>query len=308
MDPFYDLGATFLRLPARATRDCERGDVVGTSVDLEVWGALSLREPGGPSAVQPPYFTVAFEPATGRLLSSRVVGKTSAFEVYDDLLWDFIQSYLGGGTGGVNQTAGDAPIPPTHRPAVLTSTDVALADYAFGVLQGCGTEVHHVSPDSQVQWPAVSVAADGKLEDCARGTRAKAPPPLMRDVLEHVQASLLEAGLAASLLCDAHLGICSEGGRAGGGDGEGSPFGGDGVNVQQDYHHALGDGAAGGGVEDATVCATGDATSDVQLVLLGGCHDGKCARLVARSCLKRCSVCKVCSRQLPPPVHRRRRL
>mmetsp|Transcript_8248 Transcript_8248/g.26541 ORF Transcript_8248/g.26541 Transcript_8248/m.26541 type:complete len:152 (+) Transcript_8248:655-1110(+) len=115
----------------------------------------------------------------------------------------------------------------------------------------------------------------------------------MRDVIEHVQASLLEAGLAASLLCDAHLGICSEGGRAGGGDGEGSPFGGDGVKVQQDYHHALGDGAAGGGVEDATVCATGDATSDVQLVLLGGCHDGKCARLVARSCLKRCSVCKV---------------
>jgi len=91
MEPFYDPGATFLRLPARATRDGERGDVVGTSVDLEVWGALSLREPGGPSAVQPPYFTVAFEPATGRLLSSRVVGKTSAFEVYDDLLWDFIQ-------------------------------------------------------------------------------------------------------------------------------------------------------------------------------------------------------------------------
>jgi hypothetical protein len=335
-DAFYDLGAAFLELPARATRDGPGGEVVSTSVDLEVWGALPLPEPGSLSAVQPPYLAVAFEPATGRLLASRVVSKTSAFEAYDDLLWGFIQSYLGRGSGGANPTPGVAPRPPAHRPAVLTSTDIALADYVFGVIQGCGTEVHHLSPDNPVQWPAVSVAADGTLTHPSGEAGTAGHPPLLRDAIEHVRVSLVESGLAASLLCDAHRrGSCQSGGDGGGG-------GGNGLNVEEDHNngdnvgkgclHALGDGASGG-AGGASVHATGDATSEVQLVLLGACHSGECARLVPRSCLKRCSTCKVsswqpplgsdhssclqgnlhsnhflrgCLKQLPPPAHCRR--
>ena len=42
--------------------------------------------------------------------------------------------------------------------ATLTSTDLALADYIFGVIQGCVTEVACVGADAAVQWHASLLA------------------------------------------------------------------------------------------------------------------------------------------------------
>jgi len=132
-DPFYELGTAFLGLPARATRDgSAEGDVVGTCVHLEVYGIAN----GAPADMRPPYLSVAFEPATGHVIDVRAIDKVSAYDVYDDALWGFIQSYLG--RGGCGDAIGQPAVQPAaspapaHRPATLTSTDVALADYIFG--------------------------------------------------------------------------------------------------------------------------------------------------------------------------------
>ena len=81
-DAWYALGSRFLQLPARATRDgdAERGEAptpVGTAVHVELFA------PAGASA--PPYLAIAFEPATGEVISCRRVDCTTGFDGYEEV-------------------------------------------------------------------------------------------------------------------------------------------------------------------------------------------------------------------------------
>ena len=139
-DEWYELGTKFLQLPARATRDgaAETGEqVLGTAVHVELFGRKGEQ-------CAPPYLALAIEPSTGAVVSCRRVVHTTGFEGYEDVLWGFIEDFI---ARNERMSAGDSAL--HHKPATLTSTDGALADYIFGLLQGCGMDVVHVDGKTQ---------------------------------------------------------------------------------------------------------------------------------------------------------------
>ena len=141
-DEWYELGSKFLQLPARATRDGaaeldETAVPVGTAVHVELFGRQGV-------PCSPPYMSLAIEPSTGVVVSCRRVMHTTGFEGYEDVLWGLIEDFIARNN---RIAAGDSTL--HHKPATLTSTDGALADYIFGLLQGCGMDVVHVDGKTQ---------------------------------------------------------------------------------------------------------------------------------------------------------------
>jgi hypothetical protein len=183
-DRSYALGSKFLGLPARASRDGDEGSnpVVGTSVHMELYAARAEH-------CRPPYLAIAFEPSTALVISCRAVSARTAAEAYDATLWHFIEAYLDG-------------VERTHRPATLTFSDVGLADYIFGVIQGCGTDVACISPSQPVQWPAEGTPMVGEaLATALTGLRASG---IIREAL----SSAAEADAALVPVGACHDGQC----------------------------------------------------------------------------------------------------
>ena len=146
-DPWYAMGSEFLRLPARASRDGDQpGEVVGTAIHVELLGYSAT----------PPYLAVAFEPATGAVVDCRSVRCRGAFEAYEEVLWGLIGSYMHALDRRTGPSSGAAL---RHKPAVISTTDSALADYMFGLLQGCGCGVVCVGATASVQWPSARLAS-----------------------------------------------------------------------------------------------------------------------------------------------------
>ena len=146
-DPWYAMGSEFLRLPARASRDGDQpGEVVGTAIHVELLGYSAT----------PPYLAVAFEPATGAVVDCRSVRCPGAFEAYEEVLWGLIGSYMHALDRRTGPSSGAAL---RHKPAVISTTDSALADYMFGLLQGCGCGVVCVGATASVQWPSARLAS-----------------------------------------------------------------------------------------------------------------------------------------------------
>ena len=270
-DPWYELGSRFLRLPARATRDGSRpGEVVGTAVHVDLYG-----RPSGEAAL-----AVAVEPATGEVLCLRAIHGSSAFEAYEEAFWGVICAYL--------------RREPASKPASLTSSDRALADYMFGLLQGCGTDVACIDASSQrVQWPASLLRETLRLphpqpatEERAAARPAPAEPPAPTHSLpaffQPEPEPAAEAGRAedAPLVADVMAAVV----EALAASGEASAL----------LRGAAGEEGRGAGERGAAPAGNlGTAHGPEQLVLLGACHHAECGKLLPRRKLKRCSACKV---------------
>lgn len=186
-DPWYKLGGDFLKLPARASRDGdEPGSVVGTAVHVELFCSEASPEP--------PFLSVAFDPATGEILDVSAVRESTGFDAYESVLWAVIGAYM-------ERAGGDAA---EFKPSNITTTDPGLADYMFGLLQGSGADVLCVDIATQrVQWPSP------RLERVVPGGAIGEHAPLVREVTDAVLASLVASGRARKLLGD---GAAAEGG------------------------------------------------------------------------------------------------
>ena len=68
-----------------------------------------------------------------------------------------------------------------HKPAVISTTDSALADYMFGLLQGCGCGVVCVGATASVQWPSARLASLLSKRGTGGGTGGSASPPRQPD-------------------------------------------------------------------------------------------------------------------------------
>ena len=168
-DPWYAMGSEFLRLPARASRDGDQpGEVVGTAIHVELLGYSAT----------PPYLAVAFEPATGAVVDCRSVRCPGAFEAYEEVLWGLIGSYMRALDRRTGPSSGAAL---RHKPAVISTTDSALADYMFGLLQGCGCGVVCVGATASVQWPSARLASLLSKRGTGGGTGGSASPPRQPD-------------------------------------------------------------------------------------------------------------------------------
>ena len=268
-DPWYDLGSAFLGLPARASRDGDLpGEVVGTAVHVELFGY----------SAEPPYLAVAFEPATGSVLDCRSISFPGAFEAYEEVMWGLIGSYMEALDCRTVRTDSAAK---RHKPANISTTDSALADYMFGLLQGCGCGVVCIDPTQRVQWPSAGLEgllakpdadADADADTpAAQAGEADATPqaPMVRAVQAHVVATLVSSGRAAAVLED---------GAAAATKGCGA------LSLDHaEAEEARSSGAAAGLSAGAT---------NGPLVLLGACHYPECAKVALRRALKRCSACK----------------
>lgn len=235
-DPWYALGASFLKLPARATRDgIESGSVVGTAIHVELYGPADARAPR--------QLCVAIEPASGTVVTCHAVDATTGFVAYEEVLWSVIGAYMDSS--------------PTFKPACLTTTDPALADYMFGLLQGSGTDVMCVGATQRVQWPSLPHLAQVQglaMPSAADDSAARdVTAPTVSAVMHAALASLVASGRAAATLGQAPAAAAT----------------------------AVADDASRG-LDDAD-----------GLVLLGACHHGECGKLLPRTQLKRCSACKV---------------
>ena len=274
-DPWYALGSAFLKLPARASREGQSSsDVVGTAIHVEVLGR----------SAEPPYLSVAFEPATGDVLDCRAVGtkpRPDAFDVYEEVIWGIIGSYMD------KLSAGDDAAD-RHKPVNITTTDSALADYMFGLLQGCGCDVVCIDATQKVQWPSARLLAGvGALPgpdadaDAAPPASASAPEaPTVSSVQERVLAELVASGRVAAALEEGAVTACGA------------------LSLSappEEAAEAASNGAAaapsdGGAAAEPSAGAGRPARSP--LVLLGACHYQECARVAPRRALKRCSACK----------------
>lgn len=172
------VGTSFLSLPARASRDGDDGEAaVGTAVHCELACALG----GGP-----PFICVAFEPATGDVLVAPAPAGSTGFQVYEEVVWSVMAAYM--------EKAGPQV---AYKPSNITTTDSGLADYMFGLLQGCGCDVMCVDGATQrVQWPATRLAR--LVPGGAIGEHA----PLVREVTEALLEELVSSGRARELLGD----------------------------------------------------------------------------------------------------------
>ena len=242
--------------------------------------------------ITPPYLSVAFEPATGRVIDSRTIHKIRACDVYDDMLWGFIQSYLCqdllDADGAKHLEHGK------NRPATLTSTDVALADYVFGVIQGCGTEVQHVTASTPVQWPATldSGGLDREaLEYSEHDGKGLKGELLIGDAIEHLRASLQRDPRTLQLMKTTDgLQEAMTSSAGGSIDGEVNQ-----VSVASDGHartivHMRRQAQGFDDMAHRTVKK--EAAPLQELILMGACQNIECMRLIARKSLKRCSGCK----------------
>ena len=261
-DDEYRLGSRFLQLPARATRDGARGQPVGTAVHLEVVGWRSAACP-----VAPPYLALAFEPSTGDVIDCRVLAGTTGFEAYEEVLWGFIRSYIDRMERVVALEAD------WHKPATLTSTDSALADYCFGLLQGSGVDVVCIDAKTQrVAWaePAVGAPASEPPSGGLAADAEEGSAPAERAASEREESVEADAG-----------------GRelepwVSGGEGPASPPTAPLMSDAMGRLFAAVEGEA----------ATGEHAATSRLCLLGACHNDDCGRLLPRAELKRCSACK----------------
>lgn len=246
-DVWYVLGTRFLQLPARASRDGAPGEsAVGTAVHVELLGRLEAGE------TTPPYLSVAFEPATGEVLDCRAVPQSQGCKAYEEVLWGFIEAYL---QRLDQRKAESAESVEEHKPALLTTTDSALADYIFGLLQGCGMDISCVDAAVQkVQWPSPSLQA--VFKQTASGSAWEAEPTLAIDtVLRHTLTSLVVSGRVQSTLSTGQ-------------------------------HEEERDAEPVSEVSPVGLLPGG-------LMQLGACHEESCQRLAPTTLLKRCSGCKV---------------
>ena len=188
-DAWYELGSQFLKLPARATRDGESATAVGTAVHVELIGRLDVGEP--------PYLALAFEPSTGEVVVCHRVDHTTGFDGYEEVLWAFIEAYI---KRLEQRYASDRAL--YHKPATLTTTDSALADYIFGLLQGCGMDAIHIDARTQrVQWAADDLRTDDGAPSASGQPQSTADAaPFVQDVMERVLADLVDSGRAAAAL------------------------------------------------------------------------------------------------------------
>ena len=192
------MGRQFLGLPARASRgEPGAGDdvVIGTSIHLDVVGL----EAGvhGPESCHT-FLGLVVEPATGVVLDCRPLPFTTGTEAYEEVLWGFLEEYLT-----------RSKTTPAHRPSTLTTSDPALADYCFGLLQGTGTDVVCVDMTAQkVLWPAPDLRQRlGLVEG----------DPLLHHVwdyvlqmLEQQEGSLVQAGTKFQAVSSCHNGPCAK--------------------------------------------------------------------------------------------------
>jgi len=150
----------------------------------------------GPSApgVGPPYCCVCLEPSTGTVLELRALEgakATTAMEAFEETLWGMVESHLrrvpeaSGGDGPLGEAA-------AWKPALVTTFDVALADYLHALLQGSGLDVVCVDREGgfPVQFPRkglVTALWGGQgVERAAEGTL------LLKDVVDQMVARLEE--------------------------------------------------------------------------------------------------------------------
>jgi hypothetical protein len=203
-DPWYSLGSSFLRLPARASRDGEGvGEVIGTALHVELFGYASAyhsREEHSrvsPPPAPPTSIALAFEAATGEVVTCIALRGASGFEVYEEVLWGVIRAYM----ERLRTRPGDQ-----YKPATLMTSDPGLADYMHGLLQGSGLDIVCVNgATQQVQWPSRALAERIQVSasHAACGERADGSAPaalLVRTVLDSLLASLESSGQIASVL------------------------------------------------------------------------------------------------------------
>ena len=222
---------------------------------------------------------MAFEPATGTVVDCRCVRCPGAFEAYEEVMWGLIGSYmeaLDRRTGATDQASN------RHKPANIMTTDSALADYMFGLLQGCGCGVVCVDATQKVQWPSARLAgllakrdADSDAPPVQAGEaqgNAATPAPMVRTVQDHVVATLVASGQVAAVLE------------------EGAAAGAKACALPLDMPAAAEAPSGGAATGPSIPGATGRLSRP--LVLLGACHYEECARVVHRRALKRCSACK----------------
>ncbi|KAK3239363.1 hypothetical protein CYMTET_50707 [Cymbomonas tetramitiformis] len=248
-DVSYALGTRFLQLPARASRDGAPGEsAVGTAVHVELLSRF-VEEAG---ETTPPYLSVAFEPATGEVLDCRAVPHSQGCKAYEEVLWGFIEAYL---QRLDRRKAESAESVEEHKPALLTTTDSALADYIFGLLQGCGMDILCVDAAAQkVQWPSRSLQAAST--QTASGNAGEGEPTLaIATVFRNTLTSLVVSGRVQSTL-----------------------------STGQREEERVAEPASE--LSPASSLPGG-------LTQLGACHEESCQRLAPRNRLKRCSGCKV---------------
>ena len=89
---------------------------------------------------------VAFEPSTANVIAcATCTPGSTGFAAYEEALWVAIKGYLKLGR--------------EFRPATITSTDSALADFFHGLIHETGTDVVCIGRDQAVAWPSTACAA-----------------------------------------------------------------------------------------------------------------------------------------------------
>ena len=141
-DSDYAVGEKFLGLNARASRDGDDGEAaVGTALHVELVGA-SVDSVVGQFSI----LCVAFEPSTASVIAcAACTPGSTGFAAYEEALWVAIKGYLALGR--------------EFRPATITSTDSALADFFHGLIHETGTDVVCIGRDQAVAWPSTACAA-----------------------------------------------------------------------------------------------------------------------------------------------------
>ena len=88
---------------------------------------------------------VAFEPSTENVVAcAACTPGSTGFAAYEEALWVAIKAYLKLGR--------------EFRPATITSTDSALADFFHGLIHETGTDVVCIGRDQAVAWPSTACA------------------------------------------------------------------------------------------------------------------------------------------------------
>lgn len=183
-DADYDVGASFLKLPARASRDGARdNEVVGTAIHIELFGSRQSTA----------CVVVGIEHGTGQVVcSQRLEDTATAFAAFEEALWAVIRAYM------KRLDAQEMPAGDRFRPATFTSTDAALADFIHGLMHGCGTDIVCVNADeSSVQWPSDELKA--RFGSSNSDGSPRAPPdaaaPSLRVVVDAAITPLADAAV-----------------------------------------------------------------------------------------------------------------
>ena len=190
-DAHYALGQRFLGLVARASREDPEGApgagrVVGTALHVAVVGPGLGGGAGAVGGRAPPSCgCVCLEPSTGEVVDVRVLEGARAgvaMEAFEEALWGVVEGHL-------RRVGPEAQGGQGWKPALLTTFDVALADYLHALLQGSGTDVVCVG-----RGDGVPVQFPRGTGGCEEGDDA-APPPLLCDAVDGAVARLVMDGV-----------------------------------------------------------------------------------------------------------------